>query len=293
MNKALIVTLLPLFLSLVWSSCKNDYTAAIQQLESRYATSPTQALADSLSNLYREAVKSQPENKIENLTYLTRAAELKFTAAEDAVSACRWLDDAIQNHSDGQVMTAPIGLYARIWASYLYKKQPAVRLDPDDIDKMRFHLEKNLPWIDSSLINLERQMGKPGSPDKTIAMQYIETCEAYADLVQKKQPEKSVDLLMKAAGLAKTIENPNKALQLYNHIVDNMPGSAKAPTAMFMTGFIYENDLGDVEKARGVYEGFLKKYPNDPDFTDDAQMALKLLGKSPEEIIKSFEKAPQ
>lgn len=293
MKKALILTLLPLLLSLVWSSCKSDYTADIQKLESRYTTSPSLALADSLANLYREAVKERPDNKTQNLTYLTRAAELKFTAAGDAVSACRWLDDAIQNHSDGQVMTAPIGLYARIWTAYLYKKQPAVRLDPDDIDKMRFHLEKNFSWIDSSLIGLERQMGKPGSPNKAIATQYIETCEAYADLVQKKQPEKSVDLLMRAAGLAKTIENPNKALQLYNHIVDNMPGSAKAPTAMFMTGFIYENDLGDVEKARGVYEGFLKKYPNDPDFTDDAQMALKLLGKSPEEIIKSFEKAPQ
>lgn len=293
MKKALTFTLVPLLLSLIWSSCKNDHTATIQQLESRYAAAPSATLADSLANLYRKAVKSHPEKHAENLAYLCRAAELRFTVSEDAVSACRWLDDAIKNHSDGQAMTAPIGLYARIWAAYLYKKQSAVRLDPDDIDKMKFHLEKNLPWIDSSLVSLERKMGSAARPDKVFAMQYIETCEAFADLVQKKQVDKSVDLLMRAGGLAKTIENPNKALQLYNHVVDNMPSHAKAPTALFMTGFIYENDLGDIEKARTVYEGFLKKYPNDPDFADDAQMALKMLGKSPEEIIKSFEKTPK
>jgi TolA-binding protein len=58
-----------------------------------------------------------------------------------------------------------------------------------------------------------------------------------------------------------------------------------------MIGFVQENDLNQLDKAKATYESFLAKYPNDPDFTDDAQNALKLLGKSPEEIIKEFEKA--
>ena len=57
--------------------------------------------------------------------------------------------------------------------------------------------------------------------------------------------------------------------------------------ALFMTGFVYENDLMDLKNAKASYESFLKRYPNDPDFADDAQMALKMLGKSPEEIIKA------
>lgn len=56
-----------------------------------------------------------------------------------------------------------------------------------------------------------------------------------------------------------------------------------------MIGFVYENDLNDLENAKQTYEAFLQKYPNDPDFADDAQMALKNLGKSPEELIKEFE----
>ena len=69
-----------------------------------------------------------------------------------------------------------------------------------------------------------------------------------------------------------------------------MPQHPKAPTALFMMGFIYENDLGDLNKAKETYQTFLNRYPNDPDYADDAQNALKFLGKSPEEIIREFEK---
>ncbi|MCC6413655.1 MAG: hypothetical protein IT270_18515 [Saprospiraceae bacterium] len=293
MQKALTFTLVPLLITLFWVGCQNKNTAEIQKLEARYNEDASVALADSLVHLYRLSVKEDPNNHAQNLIYLTRAADIRFTKTGDAVTASRWLDDAIKNHSEGQDLAETMGVYALIWNAYLYKKIPALSLDPADVNNMRFHLDKNLQWLDSCVVRLEKKLGTPTSLDKSSAWKYIDICEAYVDRITKKQPERSVDLLMKAAGLAKTIENPNKAIQLYNYIVDKMPNHAKAPTAMFMTGFIYENDLGNVEKARAVYEGFLIKYPNDPDFTDDAQMALKLLGKSPEEIIKSFEKAPQ
>jgi hypothetical protein len=43
-------------------------------------------------------------------------------------------------------------------------------------------------------------------------------------------------------------------------------------------------------KAKETYEDFLKKFPDDKDYADDATMALKNLGKSPEDLIKEFEK---
>ena len=89
--------------------------------------------------------------------------------------------------------------------------------------------------------------------------------------------------------MAKTVDEPRKALELYQKVANGLPQHPKAPTALFMSGFVYENDLNDLNNAKAVYESFLQKYPNDPDFTDDAQNALKMLGKSPEEIIKQFE----
>ncbi len=58
---------------------------------------------------------------------------------------------------------------------------------------------------------------------------------------------------------------------------------------MFLLGFSYENDLKQNDKAREVYELFLKNYKSH-ELADDVQFSLNNLGKSPEDIIKQFEK---
>lgn len=137
---------------------------------------------------------------------------------------------------------------------------------------------------------LDAAMGGAAVTDKNKAAEFIKTSEELAAVLEKKNPDQYVDVLLKAAGLAKTIENPQKAIELYKKVAEGMPQHKKAPTALFMIGFVQENDLNDLSAAKATYERFLQQYPNDPDFADDAQNALKLLGKSPEEIIKEFEK---
>jgi tetratricopeptide (TPR) repeat protein len=143
--------------------------------------------------------------------------------------------------------------------------------------------------LQKKLIDLDKAMGGAAVTDKTKAAEFIKTSEELGALVEKSNPDQYVDILLKAAGLAKTVENPQKAIELYSKIANGLPQHKKAPTALFMIGFVQENDLADLEKAKGTYELFLQKYPNDPDFADDAQNALKLLGKSPDDIIKEFE----
>ena len=147
------------------------------------------------------------------------------------------------------------------------------------------------PDYEKKLAALDQEMAASNGviTDKTKANEFIETAEKYAVAVQSSDPDKYVDLILKAAGLAKTIESPSKAIQLYSSISEKMPKHPKAPMALFMTGFIYENDLNDLPRAKQTYEAFLARYPQDPDFVDDAQSALKMLGKSPEEIVKGFE----
>ncbi len=146
--------------------------------------------------------------------------------------------------------------------------------------------------FEQSLLQLDKEMTDTNGVviNNAKANDFIKTAEEYAASVQATQPDKYADLLLKAAGVAKSIGNPTKALELYTAVTDKMPQHPKAPMALFMQGFILENDRGDTAAARVKYQDFLKKYPNDPDFTDDAQNALKFLGKSPEEMIKEFEK---
>ncbi len=147
--------------------------------------------------------------------------------------------------------------------------------------------------LEQSLLQLDKEMTAPNGTvaDSAKANAFIKTAEEYAASVETTQPDKYADLLLKAAGVAKSIGSSTKALQLYTTVAEKLPQHPKAPMALFMEGFILENDRGDTAMARVKYQDFLKKYPNDPDFADDAQNALKYLGKSPEEMIKEFEKA--
>ena len=150
-----------------------------------------------------------------------------------------------------------------------------------------------IPALQKKLTDLDKAMGGANVTDKAKAAEFIKVSEELAGLVEKSNQDQYVDVLLKAAGLAKTVENPQKAIELYSKIAEGLPQHKKAPTALFMIGFVQENDLADIVKAKATYESFLQKYPNDPDFADDAQNAIKMLGISPDEIIKGFEKQGQ
>ncbi|MEQ1743795.1 MAG: tetratricopeptide repeat protein [Saprospiraceae bacterium] len=285
----LFIALLP---SLVLVSCDENFTKKIAALEQQVAASSDPALADSLARTYLAAVTANPNNHADNLRYLTKAAEIKFSQ-KDVLGAARLVNGALKTHGEGQDLAEPVGLLARVWRMYQHKATPDLSSNPDDIDQTKLNLERNLFWIDSALIRLESGMGGAAAPDKTKAALFLQLSEGYATLVQTVDPNKFVELNLKAAGLAKTVGEPNTALRFYYNVADKTPTHAKAPTALFMMGFIYENDLRDIASAKSTYEDFLKRYPNDPDYVDDAQNALRYLGMSPEEIIKQFEKNPQ
>lgn len=277
----------------LFSACQSDPVAKIPALEKILATTNSPGLADTLIQLYQAAVKVHPAKAADNLHYLTKAAELKFVFQKDELTAVRWLNTAIKDYGQGQNLTEPIGMLTRIGHDYLYQKTPGLSQNPDDIDEMQSNLLKYKSWIDSSLVRLEKEMGSPAVTDNAKADIFIKIAETYAALLEHDNPDKGVDLLLMAGALAKTTGNANKAIQLYYSVGEKMPNHPKAPTALFMEAFIYENDLQDMDKAKATYELFLKRYPNDPDYADDAQNALKYLGKSPEEVVRQFEQNPQ
>jgi TolA-binding protein len=104
-------------------------------------------------------------------------------------------------------------------------------------------------------------------------------------------PEDSLSpgYLFKAGDVAMNTNRSNKAIELYDRIIDDYNDYRKAPEALFLKGYVYENNLGRLDKAKAIYEEFLQKYP-DNDFADDAEVSLKYLGKSPEELIEIFQR---
>jgi outer membrane protein assembly factor BamD (BamD/ComL family) len=122
--------------------------------------------------------------------------------------------------------------------------------------------------------------------DQVKAADLIKLYVSFAD--EFPDAKESPEYLFKAGDLAMNLNMPQKAIQVFDRILKTYPEYVKAPQCMFLKGYVYENEIGDLNAAKKIYEDFIAKYPDD-EFSDDAAVSIKNLGKSPEELIKEFE----
>ena len=69
---------------------------------------------------------------------------------------------------------------------------------------------------------------------------------------------------------------------------EEFPDHERAPTVLFIKGFMLEQEFRQTDEARAIYEEFLIKYPDDQ-MANSAKFLLENLGKSDEEILQSLE----
>ena len=98
--------------------------------------------------------------------------------------------------------------------------------------------------------------------------------------------------LFRASDLSMNLNRPIQTIAIFDELMDKYPDYEKVPSVLFLKAFVYEDQLKDFDQAKIYYEEFLQKYP-DSDFADDAEISLKNLGKTPEELILEFEKNQQ
>ncbi len=111
-----------------------------------------------------------------------------------------------------------------------------------------------------------------------------ELAEAYVDFA-KEYPDDTAaaSCYFKAASISMNTGNPNKAIELFDKIINDYSDFKKAPECMFLKAFTYDNFLKNIKKAEEGYKVFIKKYP-DNEFADDAQSLLDMLGKTDVQI---------
>lgn len=78
--------------------------------------------------------------------------------------------------------------------------------------------------------------------------------------------------------------NVQKALELYDRVINEYPSTKRAEDALFHKGFL-NNKIKNFEASKAAYEEFIKKYPNS-DLVDDAQAEIKYMGLSDEELFE-------
>jgi len=123
--------------------------------------------------------------------------------------------------------------------------------------------------------------------DKNKAQRLVDTYNVFTSKFP--QDAETPGYLFKTAEVLRSLRKFNEAVGVYSRIGKEFPDFEKAPHSLFLEGFSYENDLNDLPKAKVCYEKFIEKYP-DHELADDVQFSIDNLGKSPEDIIKGFEK---
>jgi len=96
----------------------------------------------------------------------------------------------------------------------------------------------------------------------------------------------------KAGSLYMNTGKGKQAIEMFDLYRATWPNDVKSAMCLFFTAYIYENLLKNLDKAQELYILFIEKYPRH-DFADDAQAALNNLGKTPEQMVKEFEKKKQ
>ncbi len=95
--------------------------------------------------------------------------------------------------------------------------------------------------------------------------------------------------LFRAGNVAVGIGSFKEAVGYFEIIHQKYNSYDRAPDALFMEGFTYENHLNDKENAKRCYNDFLEKFPDDQ-LADQVRVVIENIDKTPEELVKSFQK---
>jgi predicted Zn-dependent protease len=97
--------------------------------------------------------------------------------------------------------------------------------------------------------------------------------------------------LIKTAQVAMALNNATQARVVLDRVINNYPRFKNKPAAMFMLAQLYDERtmLNNEEEAKKLYEKLIFEYPKS-EWASAARSAIKLLGKTDEEIIEQFNK---
>jgi outer membrane protein assembly factor BamD (BamD/ComL family) len=97
--------------------------------------------------------------------------------------------------------------------------------------------------------------------------------------------------LIKTAQIARVIDNIPQAKIALEKCMDGYPNFNNRAAAIFLLAQLYDEAtyLNDEHEARKLYQKIIEEYPKS-EWAMNAKAAVKLLGKTDEEIIKEFTK---
>jgi len=148
---------------------------------------------------------------------------------------------------------------------------------------MLFTMCKTRDQREKLLQEITQEEQKIFSKDHMLTLEESQRLMDLYVLFAKDYPEDplSPDLLFRCANMALNSQQEVYAITLYKRVYDEYPDHALRPVALLNQALVYDN-MGNVERAKPLYELFLETFPDDP-YVTDVEHLLEMVDKSPEE----------
>ena len=285
---------------LVGIGCAGDTdTAAIDQARTAYQDSPSRETAAALGTTIDDFIRANPDRVDTNANLLNEKASAHLDQNQFA-EAVQTLFRAQRDFPNADDATANAILLVDIYDKKLRNATGAASVRQAFVEAYPNHpkaqewapqFENNPPLPEKIRILTQQLYGDTtGRVDYKMANEIVQSAEIYALMLPEAEP--APEMLYQAGQIAGSVRATNKAIELNERVYTRYPDHRRASSALFLTAFTYDNELGDVEKARPLYEAFIAKYP-DSDFAESAQFQLRNLGKSAEEVLRELDQQAQ
>ena len=133
-------------------------------------------------------------------------------------------------------------------------------------------------------------------PDQALDTARVNAFVSNAQALARRFPQDSLApvYLFRAAEFCHATGKFHEAIGLWGQIGTSFSSYIRSAEAVFMQGFVAENELKDRDKALEYYEVFLEKYPEHP-MAKDAQVLVTNLkrGVTDQQLIEQFEQQQQ
>lgn len=138
-----------------------------------------------------------------------------------------------------------------------------------------------------SIETLEKKVYKDSlkTLNTEVAVQLSDACIGFVNEFPK--DEKAPDMLFKAASINNSLLLFEPSVHLYRKLYTDYPEHKRAAVCLFLSAFISENYLHNLERAKSEYTLFLEKHPKH-ELAKDVKFSLQHLGKNDEELLKEF-----
>lgn len=126
--------------------------------------------------------------------------------------------------------------------------------------------------------------------DKVKAVEMIEKSQQFSEV----SPDDPIgaSYLFTAGEVARAIGQYEEAINIFTKVESNYPKAEKAPHALFMKGFTFEENIKNKDLAKKYYQEFLEKYPEHT-LAKEVKQLIEVIDLSPEELIKRFKEQNQ